>query len=226
MKSLALNKEELHSELIGIGIFMSGKRPNFKKRPLTPEKVLLEASKAAISNRLILNLIYTWVHTNSEILYADAFRAAFKEEENHLAKIFVSAILASLNDDRFDKLISHVEVAKDNEKSLLGKDLFFAAEIGQTEFDKYFLNYGLKISQLKKESEKKFLPLEHVINDNPFIRCRLLFGTGVRADVAALLMLGLKNPSEIRDVLNCSYESAHRNVNSLKKANWPMMAEL
>lgn len=51
-----LDRKQILSDLIGIGIFMSGERTSFKDHPITPEAAIVNAVTIAKSDRLILQL--------------------------------------------------------------------------------------------------------------------------------------------------------------------------
>lgn len=97
----------------------------------------------------------------------------------------------------------------------------FAAKIGQTDYDKNFKRFGIRISKLDIDPSKKVIPFEHVIELNPFIKCRYMFGVNWRADIAGLMTLNTYNPTEISKRLGCSYETAHRNMKDLQTVGWP-----
>lgn len=149
-------------------------------------------------------------------------KAEAERDPVHLA--FLAALLASSENRNFINAASKIRYSKKNLNEHVDKTLRLAAEFRQIEFDPIFSKYGLKISKLSEEGEKKFIPRKYVLQQNPFLFCRTLFGTNWRADVAALLMLKPEStPTEIMRSLGCSYETAHRNHQSLIAAAWPRM---
>lgn len=68
--SSELSRKQILSDLIGIGIFMSGERTSFKDHPITPEAAIVNAVSVAKSDRLILQLLHTWFLDHSDIVHA------------------------------------------------------------------------------------------------------------------------------------------------------------
>lgn len=212
---------KVYSDLRGIGIFFTAKPTDFEKEIVSPEDAIMNSLPIVKTDLLTLELIYTWLRHNSELIHAESLlkKIAFETNPTHLA--FLAALLASTEDRRLLAVASKIKYSKKNANDEVDKTLRLSVKIGQVKPDPVFLKYGLEISTLQEEDEKKFIPKEYVIEDNPFLFCRSLFGTNWRADVAAILMVRDLNPFEISNQFGCSYETAYRNYQSLKSVGWP-----
>ena len=49
-----------------------------------------------------------------------------------------------------------------------------------------------------------------------FIHNRILFGCNWRADIISAIEIGSENPTEVKNRLKCSYETAHRVFNDYR----------
>lgn len=216
------NKEEIITDLIGLGITFVGKRPNFKISPKTPEQAIVDSLLYAKEDYLVLQLLHTWIQKNHSLIHAEALGKLVNTINNKVDAALLAGLLEYSEDKRFHAIIEKTKKIKDKDNLEFDKTLSLAARIGQFPFDAIMSKFGIKITQLiTEQSESKFLDLKKMSQFNPFIKCRMLFGTNSRADVAALMTLGYDKPIDVKNILMCSYETAHRNVNGLKEANWP-----
>ena len=215
-----LSRKQILSDLIGIGIFMSGERTSFKDHPVTPEQAIINAVVIAKTDRLILQLLHTWLMNHSDIVHVEALKNLMKEIEP-VDRAMLASLLSYTQDRKFESALKKSKVQPDESNHGLHKMIDFAAKIGQVPYDRQFKKFGLSVSQLALESSKKMIPFEHVIELNPFIKSRYVFGTNWRADIAAIMTLNEYTPTEVSKLLGCSYETAHRNMKDLKTAGWP-----
>jgi len=219
--SSELNRKQIISDLIGIGIFMSGERTSFKDRPITPENAIVNAVSIAKSDRLILQLMHTWLMDHSDVVHVEALKSLMKDMQP-TDRALLASLLDYTQDRKYTSVLKKAKVPLDESSNHgLQKMMSFAAKIGQVPYDKHFRRHGLLVSELSREPEKKMIPFEHVIELNPFIKCRFMIGTNWRADIAALMTLNEYTPTEASKILGCSYEAAHRNMKDLKRAGWP-----
>ncbi len=217
-----LIKEQILTDLIGLGITFSGKRPNFKKEPVTPEQAIVNALPFAKIDFLVMQLLHTWVMENHELIHAELLSKVASKIENRVESAILGGLLTYTKDKRFKTLTSKISRIKPEQNSEIEKSLSLSARVGQHPYDNVMSKFGVKMTELETEkSATKFLSRDAMAKMNPFIKCRLLFGSNARADVAALMTLGFNNPSEVKRILNFSYETAHRNTGSLKEAGWP-----
>lgn len=215
-----LDRKQILSDLIGIGIFMSGERTSFKDHPITPEAAIVNAVSIAKSDRLILQLLHTWLMNHSDIIHVEALKHLMKEAEP-VDRAILASLLSHTGDRKFEAALKRSKVPLNESNHGLHKMMDFAAKIGQVPYDKHFKKFGLSVAELAMESDKKMITFEHVIELNPFIKCRYVFGTNWRADIAAVMTLSDYTPTEVTKLLGCSYETAHRNMKDLKTAGWP-----
>lgn len=217
---------EVYSNLRSIGIFFNNESPDFSRKIVTPEDALIGSLSALKTDKLSLSLVYTWIRRNPEWIHVESLLRKAETEKDPVHLAILAALLASSENRNLINAASKIKYPKKNLNEHLDKTLRLAAEFGQVEFDPVFSKYGLKISKLSEENEKKFIPRKYILQQNPFLFCRTLFGTNWRADVAAFLMLKPRaTPTEIMRKLGCSYETAHRNHQSLITAAWPRMDE-
>lgn len=215
---------DVFSNLRSIGIFFANGSFDFTKEIITPEDVLLGSLSTLKTDKLTLSLVYTWIRRNPEWIHVESLLKKAEAEKDPVHLAFLSALLASSENRNLVHSASKIRYPKKDLNVHVDKTLRLAAEFGQIEFDPIFSKHGLKISKLSEEDEKKFIPRKYVLQSNPFLFCRTLFGTNWRADVAALLMIKPDStPTEIMRTLGCSYETAHRNHQSLVAAAWPRL---
>jgi hypothetical protein len=212
---------KIFSNLRSIGIFFTANKIDFQQEIITPEVVLLSALPVLKSDLLTLELVYTWLKHHADLIHAESLQKQIASETDPLHLAVLAALLTTTEDRRLVLVASKIRFSKKGLNDRIEKTLRLAAQFGQVEYDPIFLRFGLKISKLHLEDEKKIIPKKYFIQDNPFLFCRVLFGTNWRADVAAVLSIRNLNPSEVSNLLGCSYETAHRNIQSLKAVGWP-----
>jgi hypothetical protein len=215
---------DVFSSLRSIGIFFANEKFDFAKNAITPEDVLIGSLPTLKTDKLTLSLVYTWIRRNPEWIHVESLLKKVEAEKDPVHLAFLSALLSSSENRSLVHAGSKIRYPKKNLNEHVDKTLRLAAEFGQIEFDRVFSKHGIKISKLFEEDEKKFIPRKYVLQNNPFLFCRTLFGTNWRADVAAFLMIKPEStPTEIMRTLGCSYETAHRNHQSLVSAAWPRL---
>ncbi|AHI05760.1 hypothetical protein BDW_06270 [Bdellovibrio bacteriovorus W] len=207
--SSGISKKQICSDLIGIGIFMSGERTSFKDHPITPEAAIVNAVSIAKSDRLILQLMHTWIMNYSEIIHVEALKHLIKDAEP-VGRAILASLLSHTGDRKFEAALKRAKVPENESNHGLHKMMDFAAKIGQVPYDKHFKKFGLSVSALVMESEKKMIHFEHIVEINPFIKYRYVFGANWRADIAALMTLSEYTPTEVTKLLGCSCETARR----------------
>ncbi len=217
-----LSRKQIISDLIGVGIFMSGERTSFKDHPITPEKAVINAIAIARSDRLILQLLHTWILDHADIIHVEVLKSLMMDMSK-VDRAIMAGLLAYTQDRKFEVVIKKAKVSLSDSNHDLDKMMSFAAKIGQVGYDQTFKKFGILVSKLEIEPSKKMIPFEHVIELNPFIKCRYIFGMNWRADIAALMTVNEYSPMQVCKLLRCSYETAHRNMKDLKKAGWPQL---
>lgn len=200
--------------LASLGILISGGRQD----ALLPEEVLVSGFELAKDDYKALVLLHTWVQSNHDLIHIEALLSVLKRRELSGVSRLIAGSLLATGDKRFDRFF---KFAKNDGIPKLGKYISFAAEIGQSPADPSFLEFGLKVSRIELEHERKFRPRRSLLELNPFFFCRTFFGVNWRADIAAcLLIANLKNPTEVSKFLGCSYDAAYRNYRDLSSVGW------
>lgn len=219
------NLDTSTSDLIGIGIMLSGSASSFQSRIITPEEVIWNSIPRAMRERRILHLLHTWIINHHQLIHADILRKLVATSDDRFSKAILGGLLSYTNDSRFEKIMNLADRVspEDNEANLSATHTIHASH-GKASYDQYMQRFGVMMTELSKEDDKKFRPLEYMLEQNPFIACRMLFGSNWRADVAAVMAVKSITPYEIAKTLKCSYETAHRNHSSLKSAGWPRVS--
>lgn len=148
---------------------MSGERTSFKDHPITPEAVIVNAVTIAKSDRLILQLLHTWLMSHSDIIHVKALKHLMKDAEP-VDRAILASLLSYTGDRKFKAALKRAKVPVSESNHGLHKMMDFAAKIGQVPYDKHFKKFGLSVGELTMESDKKMIPFEHVIELNPFIK--------------------------------------------------------
>ena len=74
---------KIFSDLRGIGIFFTAKPTDFKKEIVSPECAIMSALSIVKSDLLTLELLYTWLKYNSELIHAESLQKKVELETNH-----------------------------------------------------------------------------------------------------------------------------------------------
>ncbi len=218
--NLVFNRDEINTNLIGLGIFLGGRRPSFKKNPILPEVAFTSGLEDAKKDLLLLSLMRTWIIKNHNFISVEILKKIIPNMNNQGSVALLMGLLKHSKDKRFESLYENFRPVEAGFNKELDKMHHFSSQIGQTPYDKHWKSVGLDISELELDDDRKFFNKSLMLELNPFLKNRQLFGTNSRADVATLMELGCENPSQIRDILSCAYETAHRNFNSLSEAGW------
>jgi len=219
---------DVFSGLRSIGIFFSRTSFDFRSEVVTPEDAIIRALPVLKSDYLTLQLIYTWIQKHHSLLHAEALSKKIEKwTSSNIELAFLNGLLYSSNDKRLISITKNHGSKKEDFSKFISKHLRLAAEIGQTSYDQNLAKFGIKMNRLEMEDEKKFIPQDTILKQNPFLYCRALFGSNWRADVAALIAIQPDvNPTKISSLLQCSYETAHRNYHALKLVSWPKLPVL
>jgi hypothetical protein len=183
-----------------------------------PEKALIESFRIAKEDYKALRLVHTWIQINHDLIHVEALVSALKETHGSGTSRLVAASLKATGEKRFDRVF---KMAMQDLIPKLAQVVSFAAEIGQCKEDPTYSEFGLKVSEIDLEADKKFRSRDYLLELNSFFFCRTLFGVNWRADVAACFLLGKANsPTEVSKFLGCSYDAAYRNFHDLVAAGW------
>lgn len=197
------------SLLKGVGCNMQAKAP----KTLFPEECLVELSKSVLSDPKALVLVTGAIERNVDVFHPELLLKILKSAQGD--PNVIGGLLQKTKDRRFMKVIQYCHELK--YKSLKpSKTLTFAAQIGQAPVDSDFAEFGLKISEMNKTDEKKITKRDLWVQNNLFIHNRVLFGCNWRADIISAIEIGAENPTEVKNRLKCSYETAHRVFNDYR----------
>lgn len=199
----------IDSLLKGLGCNMLAKAP----KTLFPEECLVELSKLILSDTKTLVLAIGAMERHADIFHPEFLLKILKSVQGD--PNVIGSLLLKTKDRRFLKVIQYCHELK-YKSAKPSKTLTFAAKIGQTPADSDFAEFDLKISEMNKVDEKKITKRELWAQNNLFIHNRILFGCNWRADIISAIEIGAENPTEVKNRLKCSYETAHRVFNDYR----------
>jgi hypothetical protein len=197
------------SLLKGIGCNMLEKAP----KTLFPEECLVELSKLVLTDSKALVLVSGAIERHADVFHPEFLMKILKSAQGD--PNVIGSLLLKTKDRRFLKVIQYCHELK-YKSAKPSKTLTFAAKIGQTPVDSDFAKFDLKISEMNRVDEKKIAKRELWAQNNIFIHNRILFGCNWRADIISTIEIGGKNPTEVKNRLKCSYETAHRVFNDYR----------
>lgn len=198
------------SLLKGIGCNMVGSLP----RQFFPEECLIELSNRALSDFKTVSLLLGALKTHADLIHPEILLKFLQRCNKSAQTNVLGALIFKLDDRRFQKIINYCKDQKHIHKNENpAKELVLAAKIGQSKYDSHFSKFGIEISELPLPDPKKISSLERLTKSNTYFKNRILFGCNWRADVISCIQLGSTNPSQVKDRLHCSYETAHRIFN-------------
>lgn len=188
-----------------------------------PESALIDFLKSGEfpDDRKMISLILAWLKEYSELIHIERLKTLL----NDLGSLEL-AILGGLarkcmrfGDFRWNTIINYIN--KRNTGPLrfdLNESAYLLQKVGE---DQEFLEFGLRLAKITEERPEKVVQLKTMIENNRWIRYRILFGVNMRADVATVLALGLANSAyQTAKLLNCSFSSASRNWKDLTNVNF------
>lgn len=200
--------------MANLGVLISGA----EEQVILPERALVESFLIAKEDYKALRLIHTWVQKYHDLIHVEALVSILKEYQGSGICRLMAGSLRATKEKRFDRIF---KMAKKDGAPNLAPVISFAAEIGQCKPDPNFAEFGLRVSDIELEADRKFRPKKYLLVSNVFFFCRTLFGVNWRADVAACFFLKrADSPTQVSKFLNCSYDAAHRNFNDLAAAGW------
>jgi hypothetical protein len=197
------------SLLKGIGCNMLAKAP----KSLFPEECLVELSRTALTDLKTLILSIGAMECHADVFHPEFLLKILKSTP--CDSNVIGSLLLKAKNRRFLKVIQYCHELK-YKSAKPAKTLTFATKIGQAPEDPEFAEFGLKISHMNKVDDKKIAKLEKWAQTNLFIHNRILFGCNWRADIISVIEIGATSPTEVKNRLKCSYETAHRVFNDHK----------
>jgi hypothetical protein len=197
------------SLLKGIGCNMIAK----SAKALFPEECLIQLSKLILTDPKVLVLAVGAIERHADIFHPELLLKILKSK--HGDPNVIGGLLLKTKDRRFLKVIQYCRELK-YKSSKPSKILTLAAKIGQASVDSDFVEFGLEISEMNKVDDKKIAKRQKWAQGNFFIHNRILFGCNWRADIISAIEMGGKSPTEVKNRLKCSYETAHRVFNDYR----------
>ncbi len=171
------------------------------------ETIIKALYEARIDGRL-LSLVFSWQKINGEYLITEKF---FKVRDryqkilgaNHLINAFC-AYSVHLGLHKYKK--GSVRLKK--EQFLLREAPAAIKSTGAVSWLKD-INILCPNSHFVLKVESVMTPSE-LVKHNLQFRNRLMYGANWRADIITAIQMGIKNPSQIKELIGCSYEPANR----------------
>lgn len=215
-----MNKtDQLRDSWASLGVAFYASSDSFA----SPEEALIQLVQSGEfpEDKKILTLALTWLKEHSKLVHIERLQNHF----NHLAnqeKVLLGAIAqkcVQAGDHRWKK------IAKDGLKVSKKKDFSFPSDssllLKMRGHDKDFEKFKIYVTALEDDSYKKLLDWKQTVSTNPWIKFRLLFGSNLRADVAAVIHLRLASTAYgAAKYLNCSTSAVYRNWNDLIDIGW------
>ncbi len=172
------------------------------------EETLIKALYAAKTDGRLLSLIFSWQKINGEYLITEKF---FKIRDryqkilgpNHLINAFCAFSL-------------HIGIHKFKKGSVRLKSVQFLlreapAAIKSSGAVAWLKDINILCANdhFVLKTESVMTPIE-LVKHNLQFRNRLMYGANWRADIITAIQLGIENPSQIKELIGCSYEPANR----------------
>lgn len=188
-----------------------------------PESALIDFLESGEfpEDRKMISLILAWLKEHSELIHIERLKTLLKNlgsfELAVLGGIAIKCV--KFGDFRWNTIINYIK------KRNTGRIRF---DVDESEYliqkngeDLEFSEFGLRLSKISEERPEKILQLKIMIENNRWIRYRILFGVNMRADVATVMVLKLATSAyQAAKFLNCSFNSASRNWNDLTNVNF------
>lgn len=187
-----------------------------------PETALLNfvTSSEFPEDKKMISVVLAWLKEYSAFVHIEKLKTS-AQGLNGDALLVLGAIAIKcikFGDHRW-KTIERLVLKKTKEhKSSLRDSEVFLKRHG---LDEDFLKFGIRVTPVFPEDQKKLLARERIFKMNSWLRHRLLFGTNLRADMATVKLLELTDTAYgAAKLLNCSMNAAYRNWKDLTEAGW------
>lgn len=193
------------------------------EKAYTPEEALclLVQSKEFPEDKKMLSLALTWLSKYSKFVHVERLQNLAKDLAPEEIAVLgaISAKCLIFGDHRWKKIEKMaLKVTRKKTFSFNGDSKLLLQIKGQ---DKEFQRFNILVAPIQLESDKKFYSTKKIIQNNPWLKFRLLFGSNLRADVATILYLQLASTAyAAAKYLNASTSAVYRNWQDLKEADW------
>lgn len=221
---MEINKDFLRDQWTSLGIAFAAK-PKIKNAD--PEATLILSLKEFYEDRKILKIVISWLDEFGDLVHVERLKILARKlnaRDQAWLGLIADYMVNVRKDYRFKKILEMVENHLGNPPAFFEQskfmELHFEREIlkGSVSVGKKF---GLNITQSDLIGyPKKLQDKRAAIMGNIWLRMRLLFGCSWRADVCTVILLDMaQNYYQVKKVLGCSIETAHRNWKSLNESD-------
>jgi hypothetical protein len=171
-------------------------------------------------DKKMIGIVLAWLQEYSSFVHLEKLKTAAQSLEGDALLVLGALALKciKLGDHRWKVIEKLVLKNISGYKSSLSDSEVLLKQHG---LDEDFFKFGIRVTPVLPEDQKKLLVRERIFKMNPWLRHRLLFGTNLRADVATVKFLKLTNTAYgAAKLLGCSMNAAYRNWNDLTEAGW------
>jgi len=209
--------KELDAKLASLGIAILTE----KSEPADPEQTLLECLPLFQEDRKLLALILAWLNNYGDLLHIERI-CAMAKQLTPLELAWLGGLAAHMAEEsrRWNTVVSFVEKKLTKQRRRFSVTKLDELSIKRKGKDPHFARFGVAIPAMQPAPQKKLFSRAHVLQNHPWLRLRVLFGTNWRADIAmAMISTPQQTPYKTAKHLGCNAETVYRNMNALKEAN-------
>ena len=192
--------------------------------PVPPEEIILStvSSPEFPRNKQMIRLMLGWLAMYRELIHVERLKTQSpKLDARSLAVLGGVAHKQAGQDHRWKAIVRLVE-KRLGDKPLVDPPADPAIQIERKGLDPDFTKLGIEVFQTTATQARKFRARRFILDNNPWLKNRLLFGANLRADVATVMALSLApNAYGASQLLGCSRDAANRNWRALAEAGWP-----
>lgn len=182
--------------------------------------VSLVTSKEFPEDKKMMSIALLWLKEYSTFVHIEKLKIQVRHLDMDALAILGALSLKCVvfGDHRWKTITLLVKKKLGSRKSDLCDDEVFLKTRG---IDPDFLKFGIRVTPISPDEPRKLLARKRVIQRNAWLKSRLLFGTNLRADIAALKSLKTASTAyAAAKLLGCSMNAAYRNWNDLTEAGW------
>lgn len=214
-----MNSDHLRDQWASLGIAFNQKS-EIVSDPETALISFLEAREFP-EDRKMISLILAWLKEHSNLVHIERLKTLIEPLGSFELAVLggIAQKCLSYGDFRWRTIIGYIK------KRNTGKLRFETEEseylLSKKGEDPDFRDFGLRVSTVEPERAEKIIEMRAMIENNRWIRHRVLFGVNMRADVATAMVLNLASSAyQASKVLKCSFNAASRNWNDLTSVNF------
>jgi hypothetical protein len=187
-----------------------------------PESALLALVQSSEfpDDKKMLSLALLWLTHYAKLVHVERFKVLSKTLSPYQLAILgaIASKCVKLGDHRWHAVVKLAKQGTQGQQFQLGDSETFIQMRG---LDPEFSEFGIRIAPIFPENAKKLLPRREILRRNEWLKFRVLFGTNMRADVAAVIFLKLTPTAYgAAKMLGCSPNTAYRNWKDLHEAGF------